>query len=309
MMYIIIIKVIYMNLRQLHYAVLLAESGSFSHTAEKQGITQPALSKHILSLEKELGVQLFDRTKNPVQLTAAGEYLIREAKDLLYKEDMLLRSMEQFRLGDKGQLVIGITPFRSSYLIPDIVKKVRDKYPGVNVKLIEGGSEQIRHDAAEGKFDFAVVNLPVDETLMDIKPMEPDRLALVMSEDLYSAHPELHGKDRISFAECAYLPFVVLGTGQEMRRLFDKLCVFSEVSPDIVCEVNNIITASEIAVTGVGATLLPMQFVEERKGRGKLIIKELQNDIELRQPAVVCKKGQYISPYAEYAVAVLTGNK
>ena len=52
-----------------------------------------------------------------------------------------------------------------------------------------------------------------------------------------------------------------------------------------------------------------MQFVEERKGRGKLIIKELQNDIELRQPAVVCKKGQYISPYAEYAVSVLTGNK
>lgn len=298
-----------MNLRQLHYAVLLAESGSFSHTAEKQGITQPALSKHILSLEKELGVQLFDRTKNPVQLTAAGEYLIREAKELLYKEDMLLRSMEQFRLGDKGQLVIGITPFRSSYLIPDVVKKVREKFPGVTVKLVEGGSEQIRHDAAEGKFDFAVVNLPVDGTLMDIKPIEPDRLALVMSEELYALHSELHGNDKVSFSECAALPFVVLGSGQEMRRLFDKLCASSGVSPDIVCEVNNIITASEIAVTGIGAALLPMQFMDERKSSGKLVIKELQNDVELRQPAVVFKKGQYVSPYAEYAASVLTGNK
>ncbi len=298
-----------MNLRQLHYAVLLAESGSFSHTAEKQGITQPALSKHILSLEKELGVQLFDRTKNPVQLTAAGEYFIREAKGLLYKEDMLLRSMDQFRVGDKGQLVIGITPFRSSYLIPDVVKKVREKFPGVTVKLVEGGSEQIRHGAAEGKFDFAVVNLPVDETLMDIRPIEPDRLALVMSDDLYSSHAEVHGKDKISFTECSSLPFVVLGAGQEMRRLFDKLCASSGISPDIVCEVNNIITASEVAATGVGAALLPMQFVEERKGREKLVVKELQNDIELRQPAVVFKKGQYVSPYAEYAVSVLTENK
>lgn len=298
-----------MNLRQLHYAVLLAESGSFSHTAEKQGITQPALSKHILSLEKELGVQLFDRTKSPVQLTAAGEYLIREAKELLYKEDMLLRSMDQFRLGDKGQLVIGITPFRSSYLIPDVVKKVREKFPGVTVKLVEGGSEQIRHDASEGKFDFAVVNLPVDETIMDVKPMEPDRLALVLSDELYSSHIELQGDDKLSFGQCSGLPFVVLGAGQEMRRLFDKLCASSGVSPDIVCEVNNIISAAEIAATGAAAALLPMQFVEERKDRGRLVVKELRNDIELRQPAVVFKKGQYISPYAEYAVSVLMGNK
>ncbi len=294
-----------MNSRQLQYAVLLSETGNFSQVAEKLNITQPALSKQILSLEKELGTQLFDRNRNPVALTAAGEHFIREAKEILYKESQLVKSMEQFSSGDKGQLVIGITPFRSAYLIPETVKKVREKFPGVQVKLAEEGSEALRKDAAEGMFDFAVVNMPVDESVLDAVLIEPDSLALVIPEAMDSA---FKGKDEVDFSACRDIPFVILGANQEMRQLFEKLCTDSGIRPETAAEVVNLTSAWEMACAGVGATLLPVQFVNGKRDSHVTVVK-LKNSFYLRQPAVVAKKGQYLSDYARYAINLLTKNE
>lgn len=295
-----------MNLRQLRLAQLLSENGSFSQTAELQGISQPALSKHILSLEKELGVQLFDRNHSPVVLTPAGEYLIREGKELLHREEMLTQAMKQFSSEEKGQLVIGITPFRSSYLIADVIRKVREKFPGVTVRLVEEGSEILRKEAAEGRFSFCVVNLPVDETLFDIIPIEEDRLAVVMSREMYESNKELMGKKEISFRECAELPFVVPAQNREMRRLFDRLCVSCEINPQIVCEVNNMTTAGEMALSGVAATMLPVQYVEKSSYKDSLSVIEIKDKVDMRRPAVVFRKGTYIPSYVHYAVSLLT---
>ncbi len=295
-----------LNSRQLQYAVLLSETGNFSQVAEKLNITQPALSKQILALEKELGIQLFDRNSTPVTLTVAGEFFVREAKELLYKEEQLLRSMEQFKSGDKGRLVIGITPFRSAYLISEIVKKVRGKFPGVQVKLVEEGSEMLRKDAVDGKFDFAVVNLPVDDSQLEVKLIEPDRLVLVLSEDLVQEHPKVKNSEKIDFKECQDIPFVVVSNGQEMRMLFEKLSSSTMCCPNIAAEVVSLTTCWEMACSGVAATLLPLQFVNSVKSNQNLRILELTNTVYLRQPAVVYKKGQYVSQYAKYAIDLLS---
>ncbi len=295
-----------MNSRQLQYAVLLAEVGSFSQLAEKLNITQPALSKQILTLEKELGVVLFNRSLSPITPTAAGEHFVREAKEILYREDQLIRSMEQFKSGEKGQLVIGTTPFRSAYLIPKVVKKVQAKFPHVQVKLIEEGSDLLRKDASDGKFDFAVVNLPVDESLLSVNAIEPDKLALVVPDALLEKHPEFKDIQSVEFKDCAALPFVVVGATQEMRILFEKLCLDSKVRPEIAAEVVGLTTAFEMACSGVGATLLPLQFVKNEMSNHPITVIELKDNAYLRQPAVVVKKGQYISEYAKYAIELLT---
>lgn len=298
-----------MNSRQLQYAVWLAETGSFSLLAEKLNITQPALSKQILALEKELGVRLFDRNTAPVAPTAAGVHFLEEAKELLYREDRLLRSMEQFRSGEKGQLVIGTTPFRSAYLLPNVVKKVRERFPGVQVKLIEEGSDLLRKDAADGKFDFALVNLPVDDAVLDVQPIEADRLVLVLSKELLARFPRLQEGKAVDFRDCADLPFVVPGATQEMRILFEKLCRTAEIHPNIVVEVVGLTTAWEMACSGIAATLLPMQFVCSASAKQPLAVLELGEETYLRQPAVVVKRGQYISAYASYAMEQLCAKK
>ena len=118
-----------MNTKQIQYAVELSLDLNFSQTADRLGISQPALSKQILALEKELEVRLFDRATVPMTLTAAGEHFIRRARELLYQEDQLLRSMDAYKSGESGRLVIGISPFRSQYLIPSVVQAVRRRLP------------------------------------------------------------------------------------------------------------------------------------------------------------------------------------
>ena len=296
-----------MNSKQLQYAVKLSKTPNFSQAAEQLKMSQPALSKQILSLEKELGVKLFDRSKNPMVLTPAGEHFIQKAEDLLYREDQLLRSMEQYRSGEVGQLTIGITPFRSSYMIPGIVKQVRDRYPGVQVRLYEAGSDVLRAGAVDGKYDFALVNLPVDDSVLDVIPLEPDRLVLLVPHSLQSRLPADPAADEIGFDQCRYLPFAVVGHSQEMRILFDKLCAAAEFEPNIAAEVVSLTTAWAMACSGAAATILPFQFVANRMLDSGIRVYAIKDAAYSRQPAIVKRKGQYVSDCARYAMDLLIG--
>ena len=295
-----------MNSRQLQYAILLGRIRNFSQVAEQLKITQPALSKQILSLEQELGVKLFDRSTNPVTVTAAGDHFLREAQELLYREDQLQRSMERYRSGEEGELVIGVTPFRSAYLMPSVVAQLRGRFPGIRVRLAEYGSDILRREVVDGRYDLAVVNLPVDDSVLEVTAMEPDQLALVLRRDLLEQVPELSGAETAELAQCAALPFVVVSPAQEMRRLFDRLCVRAGIRPQIAVEVVGLTTAWDMARAGVGATLLPLQFVRRSAG-ADMVALPLQNVVYSRQSAVVTRRGQYLSEAARYAIELLSG--
>ena len=295
-----------MNVRQLEYAIRLARVRNFSQVAEELKITQPALSKQILNLESELGVKLFDRNTSPLTLTPAGEHFVQEAQELLYREDQLLRSMERYRSGEAGELVIGVTPFRSSYLMPDVVARLRERFPGIRVRLAEYGSEILRREVAEGRYDLAVVNLPVDDSVLEARPLEKDRLALVMRRELLDKHPALCSGAEVDFARCGDLPFVVLGPTQEMRQLFEKLCARAELHPQIAAEVVGMTTAWDMARAGVGAAMVPAQFAE-RKADAAMAILPLKELVYSRQVAIVTRRGQYLSEAARYAIELLEG--
>lgn len=298
-----------MNSRQLQYAIMLSEIRNFSQVAEKLNISQPALSKQILSLESELGIKLFDRTTTPLTVTSAGQHFIQGATDLIYKEDQLLRSLERFKSGEAGQLVIGVTPFRSSYLIPDMIKKFRAAFPHMQVKLQEAGSDVLRKEAAEGKFDFAVVNLPVDESALDVIPLESDRLALVVPSEYQSLLAAPENCREVDFSACKELPFVVVQKTQEMRLLFEKLCASHNFHPNIAAEVVSLTTAWSMACAGVAATILPQQFIKRNAYTDKISVIDMKDTVYTRQPAIVTKRGQYLSAAAKYAISLLAEMK
>ncbi len=294
-----------MNSRQLQYAIMLADVRNFSLLAEKLNITQPALSKQIQSLEKDLGVKLFDRSTTPLELTPAGEFFILKAEELLYEEEQLLQALGRFRTGEEGRLLIGISPFRCTYLIPDVVKKIRDRFPGVQVVLHEAGSDALRKEAAEGKFDFAIVNLPVDDSVLEVTPIQQDTLVLAVPKTLCAQLSDSQKKE-LDLAACQNLPFVVVGKNQEMRRLFDKLCAGAGFHPHIASEVVGLNTAWALAHAGVGATLLPLQFVSHANFDDNLCVFKLKDTVSQRQPVIVRRRGQYLSDYARFAIEILT---
>lgn len=292
-----------MNTRQLRYALLLYEHRNFSLVAEKLGITQPALSKQIFNLESELGVKLFDRASTPLSITPAGEHFFAEAQNLVYREDQLLRSMQEFKSGKRGRLTIGISPFRSMYLIPEVVKKVKEKYPHVTVVLHEVSSDILRKEAAEGKYDFAIANLPVEESVLDVTLIETDDLVLAVPKAMCESLPK---NGQIAFSECTELPFVVVGQTQEMRRLLDKCCAAAGFQPKIAMEVTGISTAWTMCRAGIGVSLFPRQFAEYMGIGDAVTLFSLKQSVYSRQPAVIMRKGQYVSEYAEYAIQLLT---
>lgn len=297
-----------MNTRQLQYALELAKLLNFSQVAEKLNISQPALSKQILNLEKDIGIKIFDRNSTPIKITPAGEYFLREAQELLYKENQLIRSLDRFKSGKEGRLTIGISPFRSSYLMPSIAKKIQERFPGIQIFLREANSTTLRKEVAEGKYDFAIINLPIDESILDVTPIEPDTLVLTIPNTMLHllSNPPANTLAEIDFKSCKELPFIVVGQTQEMRQLFDKLCAQSDFHPQIAMEVVGLTTAWAMSHSGIGATLLPLQFLNEASLYDNVSLFKIKNNNYLRQPAVVTRRDQYISDYAKYAINLLT---
>lgn len=294
-----------MNSRQLQYAVLLAKARSFSHVAEDLGISQPALSKQIIALEEELGVKLFERT-TPLTLTAAGEHFAARAEHLLFEEEQLLKTMERYRTGESGKLVIGISPSRSIYLMPDFVRAMKKQFPRLQIILREGSTALLHKGICDGLYDFAILNLPVDEMQLDVRPMKQDSLVLAVPQALLPLIPEApQAPDApLDLAACEALPFVTLSPGQELRGQFDKLCAQARLEPDIQLEAGSVIATWAMVREGFGAAVLPLQFIQHSMDDSVRIF-PLRQIAATRQPAVVLKRGQYISPYTEHAIGLL----
>lgn len=297
-----------MNRRQLEYAVRLAEVRSFSQLGSELNITQPALSKQIGALEQELGVKLFDRSTSPLTLTPAGAYFIEEAKRMVYEEDRVMRTLEQFKSGEAGRLTIGVSPFRCMYLMPKIVKAIRDKFPGVQVVLHEDDSAGLRRDAADGKFDLAILNLPVDESVLDAVPIETETLVLAVPNAFAAALPSTENGTlrEVDLTDCKDLPFVVVGETQELRQVFDKICTKAGVQPTVAAQVKSLSAAWQLAVAGVGAAVLPLPFIEDFLSDERITLYTIKNNTYSRQSAAVTRRGQYLSEYAKYAIELLT---
>ena len=300
-----------MNSRQLQYAVLLSEILNISQAAEKLSITQPALSKQILSLEAELGVTLFDRSTVPLTLTQAGEEFIKNAKEILFKEEALRHAMEDYKAGEKGRLNIGISPFRATYFLSDVLIKLRNEYKGLQIVLNEKNSTLLQKDTSDGLLDFSILNLPVDETIFDVIPLAPEPVVLVVPKIFAEKITGVKKTETdefpvVNIEDFKDIPFITLGKTQELRILFDKLCLSKGFSPDIAVEAVGISTALSLAQSGIGAALLPLQFTKSNMKDNSLSVFALKSAACIRQPAIVIRKGQHISKYAAAAIKLIT---
>ena len=302
--------VIIMNSRQLQYVLLLSEELNFSQVAEQLNISQPALSKQIMALEKELDVKLFDRSSIPLTLTPAGERFVADAKELIFREEQLKRSMEDFKNEKKGRLEIGVSPFRCLHFMPIIIKKIREEFPDLQIVLHETNSSQLHKLAVDGVLDFVIMNLPVDEALLDIIPLKPERLVLAVPDNLNHLVPECTKNDgdnlpTVDLGKCEKLPFITVSPQQELRQLFDKLCMTSGLRAEITTEVIGITSAWGMAKAGAGATVIPLQFIKDNPIKDNLNYYLIDSESTLRHPAVITRKGQHISKYARAAIEIL----
>lgn len=120
-----------MEFRQLLYTIQIATERNFSRAAEKLHIAQPSLSQQLAKLEKELGVLLFKRSTNSVELTYAGSVFVEKAQQIVDMTDQLRREMEDIADMRKGRLVVGSLPMTGSHVLPHVLPVFRESYPNI----------------------------------------------------------------------------------------------------------------------------------------------------------------------------------
>lgn len=250
------------ELRHLRYFIAVAEELHFGRAALRLNISQPPLSQQIMQLETETGARLFNRTNRSVQLTAAGEQLLSDARAILLQVEQASDRAARLHRGEEGELRIGFTssaPFTA--VVSDALFRFRQRWPQVHIKMQEINTRQQLVPLHEGQLDLGVMrNTPLPADL---------RHQLLLSEPLYAvvhkAHP-LAGSEKIPVTALAAEPFVFFDPQGGTALYSDILALLHRyhIKPYITQEVGEAMTILGLVATGLGVSILPASFRRAR---------------------------------------------
>jgi LysR family hydrogen peroxide-inducible transcriptional activator len=147
-----------LSLRDLEYVVAVAELRHFGRAAERCGVSQPSLSAQIRRLEEMVGLSVFERTPRNVRLTARGEIFVRQARQVLAEAQRLLELCREAGGPLSGTFRLGLLPTIGPYLLPYILKPLKQRWPALNLLLIEARTPDLVRDLRAGELDVAVLS-------------------------------------------------------------------------------------------------------------------------------------------------------
>ena len=273
------------TLTQLEYIVAIDEFRHFATAAEKCFVTQPTVSMQIKKLEDELGVIIFDRSRQPVVPTDIGAKLIAQARIALAASERIKENIKEERQEVEGSLKIGIIPTLAPYLLPIFIGHYIRKYPGVKVEVEELVSEEIIRRLKHDLLDVGLFVTPYsDEKIME-KPV-------FYEEMLVYAHPdhELLRQPEISLKDIATPEIWMLGDGHCFRDQVVNLCAIAGIQHNLLpfeFESNSLETLMKIVDVEGGFTLIPelaLQYMSEEKKRQ---VRALSANKPLREVSVI----------------------
>lgn len=289
-----------MELRQLQYALQIAEERNFSRAADKLHIAQPSLSQQLSKLEKELGVLLFQRNTSSVELTHAGESFVLHAQRILDAAQELRQEMDDISQLRSGRVVVGSMPITGSHLLPYVLPEFKHSYPGISITLREDTSLNLEKLTAGGGTDLSLLSLPLQEPSLDYEEIGEERILLAVPPGHpFAARSEADG---VRIEELRNEPFIVLKKGQGFRNLTLGLCREAGFEPNVVFESNNIETVQSLVAAGMGVTLVP-RFIARAK-RSELTPAYVPlAAAPSRMLVIAYRRGRYLSKAAEAFIA------
>lgn len=273
------------TLTQLEYIVAIDEYRHFATAAEKCFVTQPTLSMQIKKLEDELGVIIFDRSRQPVVPTDIGAKLIEQARMALSSTERIKEIIKEEKQEVEGTLKIGIIPTLAPYLLPVFIGHYIRKYPAVKVEVEELVSEEIIRRLKRDMIDVGLFVTPYgDEKIVECP--------VFYEEMLVYAHPEheLLRQKQIDLKDIATPEIWMLGDGHCFRNQVVNLCEMSGLQHTQLpfeFESNSLETLMRIVDVEGGFTLIPelvLQYMSEDK---KKQVRSLSANRPLREVSVI----------------------
>lgn len=240
------------TLRQLEYLVALADALNFRRAAEACYVTQPTLSNQIKELEKNLGVQLFERDKRRVLATPAGALVAERARGVLRAVDDLADQARAFSAPLSGPLRLGVIPTIAPYLLPSAMPRLRERFPKLQLFLWEDHTDRLLTRLAEGQLDLLL--LAREAELGDVELLD------LFTDPFLLAVPRNHAlakRKRVRQADLAGERLVLLQEGHCLRSQALTLCSARGAAESREFQASSLSTLIQTVAAGSGITLLP----------------------------------------------------
>lgn len=261
-----------MDLKQLTAVVTVAETGSVTKAAQLLHLVQSAVTRQIISLEDELGVPLFDRSRNGMRPTEAGTALIERARRALGELERARAEVRPTQGHVTGIAHVGILGGALELLTPPLVQAVADKYPRIDLRVSTAYSGHLRQWLDAGELDLSLVYNLENTPAVRVIPLLRDQLWVV-------GPPEagLRPDRPVDVGEALRHPFIMPVPGHGLRILLDQARLEAEVEPNVTVQANSMELQKLLVKAGRGWTALPPSGVATDVAEGRLSAAPLRN--------------------------------
>jgi len=276
-----------MTITQLQYVLAVAEHKNFTLAADKCFVTQPTLSMQIQKVEEELNIQIFDRTKKPIQLTEIGQKIVNQAKNIVNEADRMKDIVEQQKGFIGGEFKLGIIPTVMPTLLPMFLNTFVKKYPKVKLIIEELNTDDIILRLKNGNLDAAIAATPLNE--------EKLKEIVIYYEPFVAYIPEKHriaDKKEIEVSDLNLDEILLLQDGHCFRDSILNLCKNQDVAPanNFQIQSGSFETLIKLADEGLGLTLLPYLHTLDLKEKDKLKLKHFKDPKPAREISLIFPK-------------------
>ena len=236
-----------MNERQALYISTIAQEGGILAAAKKLHISQPSLSQMLKQVETELGVQLFDRSSQPLRLTCAGERYLHAAAVILNANETLAAELREIRQEERGRLRLGISMQRGAQLLPRVLPEFFAAWPYVELELMEAGSTNLEALLGENRIDLALASTAPSDASFDYELLQHETFGILAGGDSELARTLPSGTP-IKLPRVENAPFIVLKRGHNSRTIQDAVFLAQGLCPHVLLETDSMETAVRVTL-------------------------------------------------------------
>jgi len=252
-----------MNFNQIENVIKISESNSISHASFDLYITQSALNQQLITLEEELGVKLFQRSKSGTTLTEAGKIYLGYAKKLLAIKKELIDVMRDYSNHLFGTVKIGLPTVRGFDMFTNVFPIFYQKYPHIRLEPMELSVKRQKVMVANGNLDIAFMTITEEDKSDDCYEHILDEeifLAIPLSNPLSKFAPDSEVNLQLFKNE----KFVMIYKDSTLRKIPDRLFHDSGIKPDILFETSNHQTISNMVAKGYACAIIPKMYIAEQ---------------------------------------------
>lgn len=277
-----------MDIRVMKTFCDLADTGSFSRSAEANNITQSAVSQQLARLEATFSTQLLSRGGGLVVPTDAGKAFYRGAREILRRYDQMIAEMKSALDTTAGALRVGTIYSVGLYLLHPYIREFLQAYPEVNLRVEYTSWDRITAAVLGAEMDLGVVAYPDKHRSIDIIPFMDEKLVVVCSPD----HP-FAGRKHITPADLAGQKFIAFEANIPTRRNIDRILKSFHVKVDVAMEFDNIDTLKRAVEVNAGLSILPKDNIERELTDGHLAcVRFKEPDKWVRKVAILRRRGK-----------------